>query len=323
MSDSPVYAPVLGTPEQFQAFWRAAKTRSSPTYGPRVDRFLAWARASGEPTDPQGLRLWLAELKKQGKSAAYIVGNFYSVRAALDLWVQERTKTIPREQADVIAWALSRDLKAIKLPTVVRGKRARMVKEFRPAQLDRVIRGATRRIAAYVEFLADTGVRVSEMTELRLSRIQRRAVKSPGKAEFDFVSIVGKGSKERTIMVPSSLIDRMIQVFGGKVFLFETKSGRPVNPDNVYREVRRTFQRMEGIVLTPHNLRHYFATKMLSGGASLRAVADHLGHSSPATTSISYDVSNLVLDSLKTDHHGDRGKKSRKVKEIRADRTEE
>ena len=162
------------------------------------------------------------------------------------------------------------------------------------------------RVGAIIEFLADTGVRVSEMCDLRIKAIR------PFDPDKAYVTIVGKGDKERAVWLSDALLARLRRLFRGQVYLFETATHRRLDPDNVYKEIRRTFMRAAGIALTPHNLRHYFATRKLEEGASTRAVGNYLGHSDPSTTAASYDVSQLSPDQLKTNHHGNRGRRSRK-----------
>lgn len=291
-----------GSPADFLAFWERGKKLKPKPYWAPVDRFAAWAIANGHQIDCAAVRGWLEHLQAGGASASYLNGNFFACKCALLAWAETLAVDLPKDKSDLALWVLDRELKAIRLPTVLRGKRAKMVKEFRPEQLDQVIRGASPRIGAMIEFLADTGLRVSEMTGLRLKNIRR------WDPDFSYVTVIGKGSKERSIFVQNTLLDRVRRTFQGKLFLFETASNRPMDPDNVYKEIRRTFLRVAGMVLTPHNLRHYFATKQLQAGVSTKAVADYLGHSSPNTTSAWYDVSTIELDKLKTKHHGQRGR---------------
>lgn len=291
-----------GAPADFLAFWEKGKKLKPKPYWAPVDRFAAWAVDEGRRIDCEAVRGWLEHLKAGGASASYLNGNFFACKCALLAWAETMAKELPKDKSDLALWVLDRELKAIDLPTVLRGKRAKMVKEFRPEQLDQVIRGASPRIGAMIEFLADTGLRVSEMTGLRLKNIRR------WDPDFSYVTVIGKGNKERSIFVQNTLLDRVRRTFQGKLFLFETSTNRPLDPDNVYKEIRRTFLRVAGMVLTPHNLRHYFATKQLQAGVSTKAVADYLGHSSPNTTSAWYDVSTIELDKLKTKHHGQRGR---------------
>lgn len=295
------------THRAFLEFWETEKHQRPRPYWYKVERFAQWSMAQGIVLNAEALASWLGILTRDGASASSVCGAYFACKSALVAWAEESSRTAPRESAELSCWVLERSLSRIKLPSVVRGKRAKMVKEFRPEQLDQVIRGATQRISAMIEFLADTGLRVSEMTSLRVKDIRR------WDPDFAYVTVIGKGSKERAIFIQNTLLDRIRRVFQGRVFLFETGSGRPLDPDNVYKEIRRTFLRVAGMVLTPHNLRHYFATKQLRAGVSTRAVADYLGHSSPATTATWYDVSTIELDKLKTRHHGERGRSSKKA----------
>lgn len=288
--------------EAFVEFWATSKHTHSRAYWAIVDRFASWVMDGGLTVGHDSLRAWLSFLEASGASASYINGNFYACKAAILAWAHSLAGAMTRDEAEMMVWTLEKGLGRIQLPTVLRGKRAKMVKEFRPDQLDKVIRGATVRVGTMIEFLADTGLRVSEMTGLRLKNIRR------WDPDFSYVTVVGKGGRERSIFVQNTLLDRVRRTFQGKVFLFETSSNRPLDPDNVYKEIRRTFLRVADVIMTPHNLRHYFATKQLQAGVSTKAVADYLGHSSPNTTSAWYDVSTIELERLKTKHHGERGR---------------
>ena len=183
-----------------------------------------------------------------------------------------------------------------------------------PAAVDRLLNAPTaetrlgRRDRAALETLYATGCRASEVVGLRPIDIDLRA----GTARC-----VGKGNKER--LVPLGLrarqgletylaSDRPLLIAGRPYTaeVFVSKSGRPLSRMGLWRIVK-THARAAGLsnaeAVSPHALRHSFATHMLAGGADLRVVQELLGHSSIATTQIYTRVEVSRLLSIHRDFH--------------------
>jgi integrase/recombinase XerD len=107
----------------------------------------------------------------------------------------------------------------------------------------------------------------------------------------------GKGNRERIVPVADAALDaireyadgyRLVLVRDpGESALFLSRTGRPLTREDVYRIVRKYVRRaaLRGHV-TPHTLRHAFATQLLARGADLRSVQEMLGHRSLSTTQI-------------------------------------
>ena len=141
---------------------------------------------------------------------------------------------------------------------------------------------------AILEFLYATGVRVSELVELPLSSI-----------DFDeaFATIFGKGAKERLVPVGEPALRALGRYLrdvrpaldsgkgAGHVFL--NARGRPMRRESVWSIVKEATRRA-GITkrVSPHTLRHTFATHLVEGGADLAAVQELLGHADITTTQI-------------------------------------
>ena len=150
------------------------------------------------------------------------------------------------------------------------------------------------RDAAFFESLYSTGCRISEMTALKW-----------GEIDFDrgTVIVLGKGSKERLVILGRPALDALnrFRAQAGEenplfaadesdVFLSPTR--RRVSPRLMQRRMK-TYLAEAGLPtdLTPHKLRHSFATHLLDAGADLRAVQEMLGHASLSTTQIYTHVS--------------------------------
>lgn len=159
---------------------------------------------------------------------------------------------------------------------------------------------------AIIETLYGCGLRVSELCDMRLSRI-------------DFTRgmalIEGKGSKERIVPMSDSsleLIRRYVSTDraslridrGEEDIVFLNVRGHRLTRQMVFT-VLRQLAALAGIrtVISPHTLRHSFATHLLEGGANLRAIQQMLGHESISTTEIYLHMDNLHLRDEILRHH--------------------
>jgi integrase/recombinase XerD len=133
---------------------------------------------------------------------------------------------------------------------------------------------------AILELLYATGIRVSELCNLKICDV-----------DDCFVKVLGKGKKERVVPVggPSlEAIDHYLIHFrkeAGSDFLFLSRNQNPLDRISVYQRVRY-YAKKSGIEknISPHTLRHSFATHLLENGADLRLIQEMLGHEEIATT---------------------------------------
>jgi integrase/recombinase XerD len=138
-----------------------------------------------------------------------------------------------------------------------------------------------------LNLLVYTGMRVSELVSLRCEDID---------LESGLVRVHGKGGKERVLVVPPHLLPllrKRVRALGGTGPLFPSiDPSRPVSYTTVERMLHRLARRA-GLRrrLTPHMLRHYFATTMLQAGLDIREVQELLGHASLSTTQVYTHVS--------------------------------
>ncbi len=160
-----------------------------------------------------------------------------------------------------------------------------------------------RLVRTLVPFLAETGLRISEALSMRQSDI----VRAKG---FYRVTIRGKANKEREILLAPWLLQRVQTAFSGQVFLFEHSGkcySRIASTDRIKRESRAILGRQ----ISAHTLRHYFATRLLKDGKSLKAVSRFLGHSSTQTTADIYQHDALewedLADATREDLYGGNG----------------
>ncbi|MHB8160007.1 MAG: site-specific tyrosine recombinase XerD [Thermoleophilia bacterium] len=161
------------------------------------------------------------------------------------------------------------------------------------------------RDTAILEMLYSTGLRVSELIGLHTGDVD---------LEGGFVRCLGKGSKERIIPVGEpalAAVHRYLQLGrpflgkGGKTsHLFLNRFGRGLTRQSIHR-LLVGYARQAGIekVVTPHTLRHSFATHLLAGGADLRSVQEMLGHADVSTTQIYTHLSHQRLRDIYFDSH--------------------
>ncbi len=154
---------------------------------------------------------------------------------------------------------------------------------------------------AILELFYACGLRVSELAGLRLGDVN---------LQIGFVRCVGKGRKERIVPVGGAAIQAMRQYLSdlrprlardaAQARIFLSRTGKPLDRHNIYRLVQR-YARRAGITvkMTPHSLRHCFASHLLAGGADLRIVQELLGHASVTTTQI---YTHIDRDRLKRIH---------------------
>lgn len=159
---------------------------------------------------------------------------------------------------------------------------------------------------AIIEVMYGCGLRVSEVISLNISDIY---------AKDEFIKVFGKGSKERLVPIGNkTLHELMLYVkgerlhqdikpkFSDKVFI--STRGTSLTRQSVFLLVKRLAEQA-GIkkTISPHTLRHSFATHLIEGGADLRAVQQMLGHSSITTTEIYTHISDEYLRQVIMEYH--------------------
>jgi integrase/recombinase XerD len=158
---------------------------------------------------------------------------------------------------------------------------------------------------AMLELLYATGLRVSELIGLKVMNIN---------LEVGFVRTIGKGSKERMIpmgekaksALQSYLLDGRIILLkrGNAPHLFLNSNGRPMTRQGFWK-IMKKYGIMAGIAkkITPHRLRHSFASHLLEGGADLRSVQIMLGHADISTTQIYTHITGERLKKIHEKYH--------------------
>jgi len=158
---------------------------------------------------------------------------------------------------------------------------------------------------AILELLYATGARVSEVTAIQMDWIN---------LEYGYVKCRGKGSKERIVPLGTKAIEAIqnyLKVSRSEIknsqhspYLFLSKAGKPLRRENIWKIVRNCALKA-GIHerISPHKLRHSFATHLLENGADIRSVQEMLGHVNISTTQIYTHVSKQHLKAVHQQFH--------------------
>ncbi len=158
---------------------------------------------------------------------------------------------------------------------------------------------------ALLEFLYATGMRVSEVADLTVGQVN---------LDLGYARCMGKGRKERIVPVGRKAIaalEEYLEVLRPRLLghnhvdaLMLSRTGRPLDRTNIWRLVRK-YATLAGIErrISPHTLRHCFATHLLAGGADLRIVQELLGHADVTTTQIYTHVDETQLKHVHSMYH--------------------
>ena len=227
----------------------------------------------------QQLIAYLVRLKQEGRAASTVARKLASIKAFYRFLTAERY--IRRNPAEVLE-AASRGL---HLPKVLNVQEVeRLLDEPNLGTLDGY------RDKTMLELLYATGMRVSELVNVPVKNVDMK---------MQYVIVMGKGSKERMLPLGRTALHYLEhylsvvrpQLLHGKpdaaVELFVTGWGGPMTRERFY-EIIVAYGKSAGISkrVTPHMLRHSFATHLLNNGTDLRIVQELLGHADISTTQI-------------------------------------
>lgn len=271
-------------------FERGLSDRTLEAYAHDITRMAVFARAQGRsgPRDvtTADLRTFMLLLKDLGLEPSSIARNVAAIRTYFRFLLGENLVVAdPSERIDTPkGWK--------KLPDVLSVDEVGTLMEA--PDLSRPLAWRDR---AMLEFAYASGVRVSELTDLRLRNLH---------LDEEFASVLGKGGKERLVPIGRRAVGAMAIYLretrprldrgksDGRVFL--NARGGPLTRMGVWKILRQHVE-SAGIEkhVSPHTLRHSFATHLLEGGADLVAVQEMLGHADISTTQIYTHVDRSFL----------------------------
>jgi site-specific recombinase XerD len=259
---------------------RGAADRTRRAYAVDLAAFVTWAKALHlAPADlrHRDVRRYAASLSQGGKASTTVARNLAAIRGLFDFLV--RTEQIGGNPAELV----SSPKKPQKLPNVLSGERMRQLLEGIPAHTALELRDR-----AMFELAYSCGLRCEEIVNLDIDSFD---------FEEDQLRVLGKGSKVRLLPVGEparKALERYLQRGRRPLAddpreraLFLSKSGRRLSNSDVTRRLRIWVGNVSSIGgVSPHSLRHSFATHLLEGGADLRTIQELLGHSSISTTQV-------------------------------------
>ena len=187
-----------------------------------------------------------------------------------------------------------------ELPDVLSVEEIDMMIASIPAGKDESLRNH-----AIIETLYGSGLRVSELVEARISRMS---------LEEGVLLVEGKGSKQRVVPLSPVSVEligeylehrnRQVVKSSGNDIIFLNRRGAPLTRVMIFYIIR-DLAALAGIPkkVSPHTLRHSFATHLLEGGANLRAIQEMLGHESIATTELYLHLDRSRLRRELIEHH--------------------
>ena len=266
---------------QYLSVEQGASDNTLAAYGSDIKKLLLFSKESDitcvQQVTYETVKNFLYSNKKDGVSSATLARRLAAFKAFFVFLMQEgMVEQNPTE-------AISASSKGLHLPTILSGQEIEELFE-QPDIL--TYRGLRDR--AILELLYATGMRVSELTNLNLSSVN---------AEMKYIICFGKRAKERLVPVGElalGFLNRYLEKARPQlvkdveeIALFLNNRGGRLTRQAVWMLLKE-HARQAGITkeLTPHTLRHSFATHLLENGADLRIVQEMLGHSDISTTQI-------------------------------------
>jgi integrase/recombinase XerD len=282
----------------FLTLEQGAAVRTTDAYARDVGRFVTYARTKGIRAplgaSPRLLRDFVYHLKDVGLAPASIRRNVSAVRTYFRFLIAEgHLVSDPSERLDTPKRWLS-------LPDVLTAEEVQRLLDS--VTLDEPLAFRDR---AMLELAYGAGLRVSEWITLGVRDLL---------LEDALVRVFGKGSKERLVPIGRRAIGAVaiyvrelrprLERGGGKGVLFLNARGTPLTRMGAWKMLRKYVEKA-GIEkhVSPHTLRHSFATHLLEGGADLRAVQEMLGHADISTTQIYTHVDREYLRTVHRQFH--------------------
>ena len=293
--------PLENCAESFAADLALARGLSPKTveaYGRDVRAFLEFLAARGKTAPEALVRADVADhvgaMRAKGRKASTRARAFVAVREFLAYLASTRAT------AHDLSEGLEAPKKNLVLPRVLDEATTLKILQAADGRDPRDLRDR-----AMLEFLYGCGLRVSELVNLKLSSIY---------VDEQYVRVMGKGSKERLVPIsPKALreldlwfVDRNLMKIkpGEEDYVFLNRRGAHLTRTMILIMIKRQAEEA-GIqkTISPHTLRHSFATALLEGGADLRAIQAMLGHESIGTTEIYTHIDMSTLRQEILEHH--------------------
>lgn len=284
---------------QYLSVERGLATNTLEAYERDISMYIDYLQSEGlhrlNDSSKAHITTYLLHLRKQGRASSTLSRTMVSIRSFYQFLVRERL--------------IEHDPSLhMETPTIEK----RLPKTLSLEEVERLLmcpdvnhaRGL--RDKAMLEVLYATGMRVTELVSLNVSSVN---------LALGFVRVIGKGSKERIIPLGSmaiSYLDRYLQTAHSKLLkpnserdvLFLNQLGTRLTRQGFWKIIKH-YAREAHITkpLSPHTLRHSFATHLLENGADLRSVQEMLGHADISTTQIYTHISQIRMKEIYNQAH--------------------
>ncbi len=268
-----------------------------------LNRFSQWLKKNSSKSKPSVLnpeiikkyRVFLARFTGQnGKTLSIITQSYHviALRAFLRYLIKNNYETLAPEKID-LPKTESRSVKFLNT-----GQIERLLAQPLPSQKTGL------RDKAILEVLFSTGLRVSELAKLDRDKIDLK------RREF---GVIGKGGRARVVFLSSRAVKWLEKYLAARKDEFKAlfisysgpKGNQRLTPRSIQRIVKKYARKAKlPLEVTPHVLRHSFATDLLMAGADIRSVQEMLGHKNISTTQIYTHVTNKQLRNVHEAFHG-------------------
>tara|TARA_Y100000816_G_scaffold216215_1_gene161402 strand:+ start:592 stop:1449 length:858 start_codon:yes stop_codon:yes gene_type:complete len=256
----------------YLSFEKKYSTHTLESYRNDIKGFLRFLKKNSVKIDNElnysFIRQWIVELSEKNIAPVTINRKTSSLKSYFNFLI--RTGTISKSPLKV-----HRNLKT----------KSKIVEPFSEKEIEEIFQnfsnhGINKRDQLVIELLYSTGIRRDELINLLVSDIN---------FENKLIKVKGKRNKERLVPILPTLqnsIEKYL-INNTSKYLFPSKDGGMISKSTVYRIINRYFRKVSTKVkLSPHVLRHTFATHLLNNGADINSIKEILGHSSLSSTQI-------------------------------------
>lgn len=251
------------------------KTIGLPLTGSQsYDSALKKINSEAELT-PEGLRRYFDDLRDRGLSVSTINHKIAALKKSLKIMAEKMGHDSWKFVYELERIFEQSNLKRVKVETIINPDDCLTMR-----QLKKIIESADDKTSVIIRALYVTACRVSELVNIRYNDcyVDKNGVS---------ILVIGKGRKQRTVFMGRDLYHKIMEIFAGKAYLFETRTSRAMHRANVWKMVSRAGESAGIERLHPHTLRHTWATHNLER-LGLHKVSQYLGHAEVSTTSKFY-----------------------------------
>ena len=259
------------------------------SYQNDLDRFQEYFKNDLTKLNPNDIHKYIESQSKEGKSVATISHNITVINSFYTFLANEDESIVnPCEN-------IMSPKKPLRLPHYLTEEEVDLLLDID------LIDAFSYRNKAMLELLYATGMRISELINLKFINLD---------LDNDMVRVMGKGSKERLIPISDAAKDALItyiEVYRKTLlknktseYLFINNQGNVISRQGFFKIIKKIcLEKNIKKNVSPHILRHSFATHLLANGADLRVIQEMLGHSDISTTQI---YAHLINEKLKKDY---------------------